>query len=62
VVDGNIYVLSIDGLFKVKRLRRIKDGLLIVSDNPEYPPESYTGEECDRVKVFGRVLHVSRTF
>lgn len=60
VIDGQIYVVAIDGLYKVKRLSKIKDGLLVSSDNPAYPPESYVGEECDRILIFGRALHASR--
>lgn len=60
VIDGQIYVLTIDGEYKVKRLRKIKDGLLISSDNPAYPPEKYVKEECDRIQIFGRALHASR--
>ena len=60
VIDGQIYVLAIDGAYKVKRLRKIKDGLLVSSDNPAYPPERYVKEECDRIQIFGRALHASR--
>ena len=60
IVDGRIYVISIDGLYKVKRLRKTKDGILVVSDNPAYPPEEYVGEECNRIRIYGHALHVSR--
>lgn len=60
IIDGHIYVLAVDGQYKVKRLRKIKDGLLVSSDNPAYPPERYIKEECDRIQIFGRALHASR--
>lgn len=47
-------------LLNLKRLRKIKDGLLVSSDNPAYPPERYVKEECDRIQIFGRALHASR--
>ena len=58
--DGAIYAVGIEGDLKVKRLRRIQDGIEVVSDNPAYKVMTYTGEAADRLRVFGRVLHVSR--
>lgn len=58
--DGAIYAVGIEGDLKVKRLRRIQDGIEVVSDNPVYKVMTYTGEAADRLRVFGRVLHVSR--
>lgn len=61
IADGAIYVMSIDGEYRVKYLSKIKNGLLVTSENPAYRPEEYVGDECDRLRIFGRVLEVSRS-
>lgn len=58
--DGEIYVLSIDGNPKVKRLARVKGGIEVISDNPRYRPEVYIGDECNAIRIYGRVVEISR--
>lgn len=58
--DGEIYVLSIDGNPKVKRLARVKSGIEVLSDNPRYRAETYTGDEIDSLRIYGRVIEVTR--
>lgn len=58
VVDGKIYAIAIEGNFRIKRLQKIKQGLQIISDNPEYATERYVGDECDQICIFGRVYRV----
>lgn len=62
ILDGCIYVLSIEGTCKIKRLSRIKNGLSVMSDNSRYPTEIYLGDECESIRIFGRVLEVKRKF
>lgn len=61
IVDGEIYVISIKGAMKVKRLSTCKNGLVITSDNPAYPPETYLEEELDDIRIYGRVLEIKRS-
>ncbi len=62
IADGQIYTMSIDGLLKIKRLSRTKDGIIVRSDNSElYPPEIFTREDVDRLRIFGRVIEINRT-
>ena len=61
ICDGKIYVLSVDGKLKIKRLASIKDGISVRSDNPDYKPEDYTGDELARLRIYGRVVEVSRS-
>lgn len=60
IKDGSVYAIAIDGEFRVKRLFRIKNGLMIVSDNPLFSPERYVGDECDRISIFGKVIQIER--
>lgn len=63
IIDGEIYVISIENTMKIKRLSTTKGGIIVVSDNAElYPPEVYKGEECDAIRVYGRVIHLDRAF
>ena len=61
ICDGKIYVLSVDGKLKIKRLASIKDGISVRSDNLDYKPEDYTGDELSRLRIYGQVLEVSRS-
>ena len=60
--DGDIYALLVDGEYRVKRLSKVKNGIRISSDNPEYKDEIYTGGEVDdKIRIYGRVVELSRT-
>lgn len=61
ILDGCIYVMGIEGTCKIKRLSRIKNGLSVMSDNPRYSTEVYTGEECENIRIYGRVLEFKRS-
>ena len=62
IIDGAVYVISIDGAMKIKRLQTCKDGITVISDNEKrYPPETYTGDECNRIRIYGRVIELNRT-
>lgn len=62
IADGGIYAISIDGLLKVKRLSKTKEGIVVRSDNSAlYQPEIYSGEDVNRILIYGRVIEVNRT-
>lgn len=62
ISDGEIYAISVDGQMKIKRLSRSKDGIVVRSDNPAYPPEIYSGEEMNRLRIYGKVVELIRAF
>jgi phage repressor protein C with HTH and peptisase S24 domain len=41
---------------RIKRLRRLVDGIEIRSDNDRYPPETLIGEAADELTIIGSVL------
>lgn len=41
---------------RIKRLRRLLDGIEIISENPAYQPELVTGDAADELTIIGRVL------
>lgn len=61
IQDGKVYVISVDGKLKIKRLASIKDGIAVRSDNPSYKTEEFTGEELARLRIYGRVVEISRS-
>ncbi len=61
ISDGSVYVLAVDGKLKVKRLSTTKNGITLRSDNPDYLPETFTAEETERLRIFGKVIHISRS-
>jgi len=56
--DGDgIYAFLYDDTSHVKRLQKMKDKLLVISDNKTYAPwEPIEREEMNRVVIFGKVI------
>lgn len=54
---GGVFVLRLDGVLMVKRLRPAVGGIEVVSDNPVYPARVVTARA---VEVIGRVAWLSR--
>lgn len=54
---GGVYVIRLDGLVMVKRLRVVVGGVEVVSDNPAYPVRHCSREAVD---VLGRVAWLGR--
>jgi repressor LexA len=54
IVDGD------DGL--VKKVEYTKTQLTLISENPYYPPRRFKCDEMNRVRVFGKVVGLSRCF
>lgn len=57
IVDNCVYAIVVADQLRVKRLRRRRDGgLLIVSDNERYPIEEVPPDELDHVYIIGRAF------
>jgi phage repressor protein C with HTH and peptisase S24 domain len=56
-VRGELFVLRIDGVVMVKRLRMIGREIEVASDNDAYPTVTVSGGEAD---VIGRVVWLGR--
>lgn len=54
IVDGD------DGL--VKKVEYTKTQLTLISENPYYPPRRFQRDEMNRVRIFGKVVGLSRSF
>lgn len=60
--NGSIYILRVGGALLAKRVQPRMDGtVMILSDNPRYPPEVITPSEATPLDVVGEVLWRSGT-
>lgn len=54
----DVFAFVLAGEARVKRFRRMADGLMLISDNPAYPPETLRTTDMDRLQIIGQVLGV----
>lgn len=54
VEEGQIAAVGIDGEATLKRFYHRHGNIMLVSDNPEYPPQVYP--ETDAVKIYGKAV------
>lgn len=54
----DVFAFVLAGEARVKRFRRLVDGLVLISDNEGYPPETVQGGALERLQVIGQVLGV----
>ena len=57
--DGSIIIAALDGELTVKRIRRERDRIMLVPENPGYAPLRVTPET--QFQVWGVVMHVIHT-
>lgn len=60
IID-DILAFTLDGEARVKRFRRLTSGVMIISDNPAYPPETVTGKDLKRIEIIGRLRWFGQT-
>ena len=63
--NGEIVVVMVNGDDAcVKRLKKLKDGIMLISSNPAYDPICYTAEEVERlpVRIVGKVYELRSRF
>lgn len=57
LVSGRIYVVDLSGELLVKRIqRRVNGSLLVLSDNPRYPPEEVSAADAHHLRLVGEVV------
>lgn len=63
--SGEIVIVTVNGTDATcKRLRKYRDGIELVSNNPSYEPIFFTNEEIENkpVKIIGRVVELRAKF
>ena len=60
ILAGAIYAVGLDDTIMVKRLEKRPDKLVLFSDNKDYPPIYFEGEEINNVHIIGKVIWICR--
>lgn len=55
--SNEVYILSYDDEFYCKRIVKNVTELILKSDNGEFPPVVISGQEREKLNIFGRVLY-----
>ena len=53
VDNGQIAAVRIDEEANLKHVYKIPGGCMLVSENPKYPPMTFTEENCDSIHIIG---------
>ena len=64
ITDEGIYVIRLDTTLVVKRVQKILNGIILISDNPQYPPKELTADNFNEndAAVIGKVIAVIKNF
>ncbi len=60
ILAGAIYAVGLDDTIMVKRLEKRPNKLVLLSDNKDYPPIYFEGEEINNVHIIGKVIWICR--
>lgn len=61
VESGQIAAVLVDGEATLKRVRFLDDGVILLPENPAYPPQVYTGDAARNVRIIGLATHFIST-
>lgn len=56
VDDGQIAAVLIGEDATLKRVYHRPDGVMLVAENPSFPPMVYIGEECEDIRILGKAI------
>lgn len=56
VEDGQIAAVIIDDSATLKHVYHLKNGLQLISENPEFPPMVFTFEDFDNIRIIGKAV------
>ncbi len=62
IVSGRVYAVGVEDAIYVKRVEKGPGGITLVSENPAFPPETFTGERADALRIIGRMIWSSREY
>ena len=58
VEDGQIAVVCLDDEVTLKRVHHMKDGIMLISDNPKYAPKIIMADDVPNIHLTGRAVGV----
>lgn len=56
ILAGAIYAVGVEDTVLIKRVEKLPDKLVLISDNEKYPPTYITGDDINRVRVLGKII------
>lgn len=64
ITDEGIYVIRLDTTLVVKRVQKILNGIILISDNPQYPPREISADNFNEndAAVIGKVIAIIKNF
>jgi len=62
ILAGAVYAVGIDDTIMVKRLEKLPNKLVLLSDNKDYSPIYLQEVEIDSVRIIGKVIWICREF
>ncbi len=60
ILAGAIYAIGIEDTVVVKRVEKLPDKLVLISENKRYDPVYLQGDEIDSVRVLGKIIWICR--
>ncbi len=60
ILAGAIYAVGVEDTVLIKRVEKLPDKLVLISDNEKYPPTYITGDDINRVRVLGKIIWICR--
>lgn len=63
-IDEGIYVVRLENTLLVKRLQKIPNGIVLISDNPQYAPITLNSDNFNEndAAIIGKVISVIKNF
>lgn len=60
ILAGAIYAVGVEDTVLIKRVEKLPDKLVLISDNEKYSPTYITGDDINRVRILGKVIWICR--
>ncbi len=60
ILAGAIYAVGVEDTVLIKRVEKLPNKLVLISDNEKYSPTYITGDDINRVRVLGKIIWICR--
>jgi phage repressor protein C with HTH and peptisase S24 domain len=60
ILAGAIYAIGVDDTVMVKRIEKLPDKLVLISENQHYDPVYLQGDDIKNVRILGKVIWICR--
>jgi len=60
ILAGAIYAIGVEDTVLIKRVEKLPDKLVLISDNEKYSPTYISGDDINRVRILGKIIWICR--